>query len=421
MAFSLQTQLSRSVFKSAKPKNFNPLSPRIISIENLRTFATHVPPVTQNDTSSKGPTAIVFMNMGGPSTTDEVGGFLSRLFADPDLIPLGPFQNYLGPLISSRRTPKIVKQYAAIGGGSPIRKWSEYQAQEMCKILDKISPKTAPHKPYVAFRYANPLTEEMYNRLLDDGFGGGKGGRAVAFTQYPQYSCSTTGSSINELWKWRMRLEGKSSTEAVKNGRDGTIQWSVIDRWPLHPGLVEAISLNIKAKLQEYPEDQRDKVILLFSAHSLPMSVVNRGDPYPAEVAATVHAVMQNLGHSNPYRLVWQSQVGPSAWLGAQTSDTVENYVAKGQTNMILIPVAFTSDHIETLYELDQEVIGESGHQDTIKRSESLNGHPVFIQALADIAKEHLEKDITCSRQMTLRCPGCKSERCAESKKFFAE
>jgi ferrochelatase len=201
---------------------------------------------------------------------------LTTIQADGDLIPLGPLQNYLGAFISKRRTPKIQKQYAAIGGGSPIRKWSEYQAAEMCKILDKISPETAPHKPYVAFRYANPLTEEMYNKLLEDGFGGGKGGRAVAFTQYPQYSCSTTGSSLNELWKWRQRLEGKSVGMA-ENGKDGTINWSVIDRWPIHPGLVDAIALNIEDQLASYPEDQRDDVVLLFSAHSLPMSVVNRG------------------------------------------------------------------------------------------------------------------------------------------------
>jgi ferrochelatase len=192
------------------------------------------------------------------------------------LIPLGPLQNYLGTFISKRRTPKIQKQYAAIGGGSPIRKWSEYQAEEMCKILDKISPETAPHKPYVAFRYANPLTEEMYNRLLADGFGNGKGGRAVAFTQYPQYSCSTTGSSLNELWRWRQKLEGKTKGIHAKDN-DGSIQWSVIDRWPAHSGFVEAIAQNIEAKLATYPADQRKEVVLLFSAHSLPMSVVNRG------------------------------------------------------------------------------------------------------------------------------------------------
>ncbi|RKU46861.1 ferrochelatase hem15 [Coniochaeta pulveracea] len=384
----------------------------------MRTMATVVPPVTQDKTSSKGPTAIVFMNMGGPSTTDEVQDFLSRLFADADLIPLGRLQNYLGPLIANRRTPKIQKQYAAIGGGSPIRKWSEYQAEEMCKILDKISPETAPHKPYVAFRYAHPYTEEMYERLLADGFGNGKGGRAVAFTQYPQYSCSTTGSSLNELWKWRQRLEGKSGP--LDDGRDGTIQWSVIDRWPVHEGLVEAFAQNIEKKLEEYPKERRDKVVLLFSAHSLPMSVVNRGDPYPAEVGATVYAVMQRLGFSNPYRLCYQSQVGPQPWLGPQTSMSVEEYIAKGQKDLVLIPIAFTSDHIETLYELDEEVIGESGHKDTVKRVESLNGNPVFIKALADLAKSHLDSGITCSAQMSLRCPSCKSERCLESKKFFA-
>lgn len=191
------------------------------------------------------------------------------------MIPLGRLQSYLGPLIAKRRTPKIQKQYADIGGGSPIRKWSEYQCEETCKILDKIHPETAPHKSYVAFRYANPLTEEMYEQLFQDGFGKGRGGRAVAFTQYPQYSCSTTGSSLNELWKWRNRLEGRRADETADPS--GTIQWSVIDRWPSHPGLIEAFARNIEAQLLTYPEERRSSAVLLFSAHSLPMSVVNRG------------------------------------------------------------------------------------------------------------------------------------------------
>ncbi|KAL8648640.1 MAG: hypothetical protein Q9226_005908 [Calogaya cf. arnoldii] len=355
---------------------------------------------------------MVFMNMGGPQTVNEVGPFLSRLFADADLIPLGRLQNYLGPLISRRRTPKIQNQYAAIGGGSPIRKWSEYQSAEMCKILDERCPESAPHKPYVAFRYADPLTEEMYQRLLDDGFG--TQGRAVAFTQYPQYSCSTTGSSLNELWKWRVRLEGKEP-------EGGGVRWSVIDRWPVHPGLIEAFAQNIEAQLATYPAEVRKDVVLLFSAHSLPMSVVNRGDTYPAEVAATVHAVMTRLNFSNPYRLCWQSQVGPSAWLGAQTSDTVMAYVRKGHTDLVLIPIAFTSDHIETLFELDQEVIHEAkkGGGTGVKRAESLNGSPTFIKALADVAERHLKSGEICSRQMGIRCQGCKSERCLEQKRFF--
>lgn len=366
---------------------------------------------------------MVFMNMGGPATTDEVGPFLSRLFADGDLIPLGPLQNYLGPLISMRRTPKIIKQYAAIGGGSPIRKWSEYQAAEMCKILDKTNPETAPHKPYVAFRYADPLTEEMYHQLFADGFGKGRGGRAVAFTQYPQYSCSTTGSSLNELWKWRTRLESPTrNPDMTPEEKAGTIQWSVIDRWPTHPGLVDAFAENITAVLATYPPEIRDTVVLLYSAHSLPMDVVNRGDPYPSEVAATVWAVQQKLGHRNPYRLVWQSQVGPKAWLGAQTGDTVPNLIKKGQKDIVLIPIAFTSDHIETLYEIDQEVIHEAnelGAEGRVRRAESLNGSKTFIQGLADLAQSHLNSGEVCSRQMALRCPACKSEKCLEQKRFF--
>ncbi|KAK3318469.1 ferrochelatase mitochondrial precursor [Apodospora peruviana] len=421
MAFRLPTsQLYRAAATptaSARPLLFSLASSRHPP-RQLRLLATPAHPVTQNNAGSKGPTAMVFLNMGGPSTVDEVGDFLSRLFADGDLIPLGRLQNYLGVFISARRTPKIKEQYAAIGGGSPIRKWSEYQCTEMCKILDKVSPETAPHKPYVAFRYANPLTEEMYRKLLADGFGNGKGGRAVAFTQYPQYSCSTTGSSLNELWKWRQRLEGKAGP--LEDGSDGSIRWSVIDRWPVHPGLVETFASNIEKKLAEYPEERRKDVVLLFSAHSLPMSVVNRGDTYPAEVAATVYAVMQRLKFSNTYRLCWQSQVGPQPWLGPQTSTSVEEYIAKGQKDLVLIPIAFTSDHIETLYELDKEVISESGHADTVKRVESLNGNPIFIDALVDVAKTHLDSGITCSSQMGLRCPGCKSDRCLESKRFFA-
>lgn len=290
------TRLSRRAFSSMLISTSSPLKSASLPSSwefprHHRSMATVVPPVTQSSTSRNGPTAMVFMNMGGPQTVNEVGPFLSRLFADADLIPLGRLQNYLGPLISRRRTPKIQNQYAAIGGGSPIRKWSEYQSAEMCKILDERCPESAPHKPYVAFRYADPLTEEMYQQLLDYGFG--KQGRAVAFTQYPQYSCSTTGSSLNELWKWRIRLEGKEP-------ENGGVRWSVIDRWPVHPGLIEAFAQNIEAQLATYPSEVRKDVVLLFSAHSLPMSVVNRGKhspdhdfPWPKVISAALDSSQQ--------------------------------------------------------------------------------------------------------------------------------
>lgn len=275
----------------------------------------------------------------------------------------------------------------------------------MVKILDELSPETAPHKPYVAFRYANPLTEDCIAEMKRDGVK-----RAIAFTQYPQYSCSTTGSSLNEMWR-----------QLKKQGEESSIEWSVIDRWPTHPGLVEAIAQNIEKSLATYPDSERNSTVLLFSAHSLPMSVVNRGDPYPAEVAATVNAVMSRLGWSNPYRLVWQSQVGPSAWLGPQTSDAIKGLGKKGHNNMLLVPIAFTSDHIETLFELDLEYLEEAKEMGLtgVKRSESLNGSPVFIRALADIAANHLKSGQAVSKQLMLRCPGCTNETCKQAKSYF--
>lgn len=132
-------------------------------------------------------------------------------------------QRILAPWIAKRRTPKIEEQYTAIGGGSPILKWTKIQGEQMCKLLDELNPDTAPHKPYVAFRYAEPLTETMLEEMKKDGIK-----RAVAFSQYPQYSCSTTGSSLNELHRQSGLGEGY---------RD--IEWSVLDRWPTQPGFVD--------------------------------------------------------------------------------------------------------------------------------------------------------------------------------------
>ncbi len=122
----------------------------------------------------------------------------------------------------------------------------------------------------------------------------------------------------------------------------------------------QAVAQNIEAALAKFPLDKRSETVLLFSAHSLPMSVVNRGDPYILEVSASVNAVMDRLGHSNPFRLVWQSQVGPSAWMGMQTGDALKGLARLGKKQVVLVPIAFTSDHIETLYELDLEYAKEA-------------------------------------------------------------
>ncbi|KAF7641887.1 hypothetical protein LDENG_00269270 [Lucifuga dentata] len=236
--------------------------------------------------------------------------------------------------------------------------------------------------------------------------------RAVAFTQYPQYSCSTTGSSLNAIYRFYSN-----------RGERPKMPWSVIDRWPTHPLLVECFAEHISNELLKFPEDKRDDVVILFSAHSLPMAVVNRGDPYPQEVGATVQRVMERLGHCNPYRLVWQSKVGPMAWLGPQTDEVIKGLCERGKKNILLVPIAFTSDHIETLHELDIEygqVLGEEVGVENIRRAESLNGNPLFMKALADLVLSHLRSNEPCSRQLTLTCPMCTNATCGQTKAFFS-
>ncbi|XP_049909829.1 ferrochelatase, mitochondrial [Epinephelus moara] len=367
-------------------------------------LAQTVTPETQENRKPK--TGILMLNMGGPEKLEDVHDFLLRLFMDTDLMKL-PVQNKLGPFIAKRRTPKIQEQYSKIGGGSPIKHWTSMQGEGMVKLLDEMSPETAPHKFYIGFRYVHPLTEEAIEEMEKDGVE-----RAVAFTQYPQYSCSTTGSSLNAIYRYYSNRGDRSK-----------MRWSVIDRWPTHPLLVECFAEHISNELLKFPEEKRDDVVILFSAHSLPMAVVNRGDPYPQEVGATVQRVMERLGHCNPYRLVWQSRVGPMPWLGPQTDEVIKGLCERGKKNILLVPIAFTSDHIETLHELDIEygqVLGEECGVENIKRAESLNGNPLFMKALADLVQSHLKSNQPCSRQLTLRCPLCTNPTCGETKAFFA-
>ncbi|ELU05299.1 hypothetical protein CAPTEDRAFT_181169 [Capitella teleta] len=352
-------------------------------------------------------TGILMLNMGGPEKLEHVSEFLERLFLDRDLMQL-PVQNKLAPLIAKRRTPGIIEQYREIGGGSPILKWTETQGEGMVKLLDQISPETAPHKFYVGFRYVHPLTEEAIEEMEKD-----RVQRAVAFTQYPQYSCSTTGSSVNAIYR-----------HYAKRGQPSNILWSLIDRWPTHPGLVQAFTECIEDELEKFPKEDRDDVVILFSAHSLPMKVVNRGDPYPQEVGATVQRVMERLNFRNSYRLVWQSKVGPLPWLGPQTDESIKGLVKNGRKNILLVPIAFTSDHIETLYELDLEYakhLGEEVGAKMIRRASALNDRPSFIQAQAELVAEHLQANVAHSPQLPLRCPMCVNETCGHAKSWFKE
>jgi protoporphyrin/coproporphyrin ferrochelatase len=216
-------------------------------------------------------TGIVMLNLGGPATLDDVEPFLLELFADREIIQL-PLQRWLGPFIARRRTPKVRGLYAAIGGGSPILRYTEAQGHGMVTRLDRISPETAPHRFYVAFRYTRPGSDDALRAMHADGVE-----RAVAFTQYPQFSCSTTGSSLNELWR-----------AASRSGLRDAFEWSIIDRWPVHRGFVDAMTETVRDGLREFDPSDRDRAVILFSAHSLPLDVIDRGDSYPQEVGASV-------------------------------------------------------------------------------------------------------------------------------------
>ena len=342
-------------------------------------------------------TGIVMMNLGGPATLDDVGPFLLELFADREIIQL-PLQRWLGPFIARRRTPKVRNLYASIGGGSPILRYTEAQGRGMVARLDRISPETAPHKFYVAFRYTRPSSDDALRAMQADGVE-----RAVAFTQYPQFSCSTTGSSLNELWR-----------AATRTGLRDAFEWSVIDRWPVHQGFIDAMTETVRDGMEQFEQADRAKVLILFSAHSLPLDVIDRGDAYPQEVGASVQRVVEQLGRSNPYILAYQSDVGPVRWLGPSTAEVLRRIGARGQRHVLVVPIAFTSDHIETLSELDREY-GEVAHQAGIthyKRAPALNDRRLFLDGLANIVRDHLDSGAPHSSQYLTRCAGCTNPQC---------
>ena len=182
---------------------------------------------------SKVKTGIVMMNLGGPANLDEVEPFLLELFADREIIQL-PFQRWLGPFIARRRAPKVRGLYEKIGGGSPSCGIPGLRGRAWSSGSTGLSPETAPHGFYVAFRYVQPKSEDALRAMAADGVE-----RAVAFTQYPQFSCSTTGSSLNELWR-----------AAERTGLQDAFEWSIIDRWPVHDGFIASMTETVREGLR---------------------------------------------------------------------------------------------------------------------------------------------------------------------------
>jgi protoporphyrin/coproporphyrin ferrochelatase len=313
---------------------------------------------------------IVLLQLGGPDSLDAVEPFLYNLFRDPDIInfPLSfLFRKRLARTIARRRSPKIRGHYDHMGGKSPILDLTRDQAN----ALENKLKETIDCKVVIAMRYWKPFTEEAIAELKKEGIQD-----VVLLPLYPHYSSSTTGSSINE---WN---------RAVKSER--IVHWTVrqVREYPEHPDFIASFVERINEALSRFPEHKRGDVHLVFSAHGTPVKLVRQGDPYKYQIEDTYRAILRAGGYTQEHILCFQSRVGPEKWLEPFADETVERLAKEGVRNMLVIPIAFVSEHIETLFELNVEVreIAETHGVEQFEVMPALNDHPKYIQALADLA-----------------------------------
>lgn len=315
-------------------------------------------------------TAVVLFNLGGPDSLEAVEPFLTNLFSDRDIFTL-PFQDFMAKFIAGRRAPKIVEEYKLIGGKSPIGYWTELQR----KMLEDRLRKTDPGVDvYTAMRYWNPLTEEVARKVAGKNYP-----QVVLLPLYPHYSSSTTGSSFNE-WK-----------RTYKNDTSNLIP---INDYFDNETYIKAINERIDEALLRFPEGVRKDVQLVFSAHGTPVSYVKKGDPYSHQIGRTVELIMQQRGNSHGYHQCFQSKVGPVKWLEPATNKKIEELASLGEKHLLLIPVSFVSDHVETLYELGIEykhIADKAGIENYVVMT-GLNDSSLFIDALCEVVLKNLNR-----------------------------
>ncbi|HET8759471.1 MAG TPA: ferrochelatase [Nitrospiria bacterium] len=316
-------------------------------------------------------TGVVLFNLGGPDTLDDVKPFLQNLFSDPEVIPLPPpFRQILAWWIATRRAPTAKGYYEKIGGGSPLRRLTADQAAALEKALSG----RGRHKVVVAMRYWKPDTEDAVTELA-----AARPSRIVLLPLYPQYSFATTRSSAEYFRRvWGQR------------GLDGVPIVS-IDQWHTHAGYLDAMAEQISATRAAMPNGDGSPVHLVYSAHGLPMKLIEQGDPYQRQVEEQVRILTGRLPEwaSDPARvhLGYQSRVGRDKWLEPSMEELIHRLGSEGATRVLVVPVSFVSDHSETLYEIDiqyRQLAAESGIR-VFARSASLNDSPTFIRALADL------------------------------------
>jgi protoporphyrin/coproporphyrin ferrochelatase len=316
-----------------------------------------------------GRLGVLLLNLGGPEQLSDVRPFLFNLFSDPEIIriPIAALQKPLAWIISTSRAKKSKANYQKIGGGSPLRRITEAQARA---IESQLRVQGEDAKVYIGMRYWHPFTEDAIAQIQRDGIE-----QLVILPLYPQFSISTSGSSfrlIEKIWKEKPNLKPP--------------QYTAIPDWYKEPGYLQAMAESIATEIDKCPHPNRAHVF--FSAHGVPVSYVEEaGDPYQLEIEDCTKLIMQTLGRENDHSLAYQSKVGPIEWLQPYTEDAIVQLAEQGVTDLVVVPISFVSEHIETLEEIDIEYreIAEAAGIHTFNRVPALDTNPLFIQTLVDL------------------------------------
>ncbi|MBT7649693.1 MAG: ferrochelatase [Opitutae bacterium] len=361
-------------------------------------------PAKEKDSSVK--TLVILLNMGGPQNKDDIHPYLKELFQDRELLKL-PFQKILGRIIAWRRTPKIQERYEEIGQYSPTKKIMDEQCIEISKKLDLNRPESAPHVCVSGFRYCSPRPGEMIKKYKD-------AERIILFSQYPQHSCATSGSSLCDAYRWLDKQSGEEYQNKI----------SVIDQWWDRNDYSELWAMLIKRKFDEMKASHNlndEDIRIIYSAHSLPESYcLEKGDKYNQEIQNSMNRiedVLKSKGLQHEGALAWQSKVGPqrTKWLTPSTPTVIAETKQKA---ILMVPIAFTTDHIETLDEIDIEFRGYADEVvDHFERVDCFNMEEKFIELCSKLVSEHIDRSYdSCIRPC---CVNCEGNDCAAMRKYF--
>jgi ferrochelatase len=323
-----------------------------------------------------GDIAILLFNLGGPDDLASVEPFLVNLFSDREIIHLpggATLQPLMARLIARMRGPSVRRNYALIGGGSPQLRITRAQAAALEERLNNAATGRR-YRVFLAMRYSRPSSADALAEIVGAGIR-----RVITLTLFPHFSRATTGSSRNEFDRTLASPEWRSVAD--------TLEISHIEHYADEPRYIDAMADTVRTAWDAIPRDRRARTVVLFSAHGLPQKFIDDGDPYVDHINATRFGILQRLDLANREMLAYQSRTGPVRWLGPGTEETLIELGREGVKDVLIVPLSFVSDHIETLYEVDllfaevARAAGITGYY----RPPALNSHPLFIDALAGL------------------------------------